>query len=168
MKGEGISRVKTLIACSAAIAAAFSAQPALAQSNPFMPPQAGMSRDQIQAIVRQEIEKARASQPLPTKDGKPAGPAGPNGQPAVSPNGQPVKSSIPGASGTPGTPGAPGAPGAAPAVVDPVAELLKQGGTFVGCVAGTPVFKDKIGRRAYFTTKELRESNDARRFTRCG
>lgn len=165
MKGEGILRVKTLIACSVAIGVAFSAAPAMAQSNPFMPPQAGMTRDQIQSIVRQEIEKAKAAQPLPTKDGKTPGPNGPNGQPTVGPNGQPVKSQIAGVT-PPGAPG--GAPGSAPVIVDPVAELLKEGGSFVGCVAGTPVFKDKIGRRAYFTTKELRESNDARRFTRCG
>lgn len=153
--------MKTLFACSAALVVAFTATPALAQSNPFMPPQAGMSRDQIQSIVRQEIEKARASQPAtPTRNS--------TGGPATSPS---VASAVANTAQQPGaTPSANTASNAAPATpaVDPIGELLKDGGVFVGCVGGTPVFKDKIGRRAYFTTKELRESNEARRFARCG
>lgn len=156
--------MKTVFACSAALVVAFMATPALAQSNPFMPPQAGMTREQIQAIVRKEIDDARKLQPTtPTK-----------GPPVIGPDGKAIKSAVdntrPQGAGVPvantaagGTPGAPAAP-----VSDPVADLLKEGGSFVGCVGGTPVFKDKIGRRAYFTSKELRESNEARRFARCG
>lgn len=158
--------------CSAVVLGAFAAPAALAQSNPFVPPQAGVSRAQIEQIVRQEVERARAQQggksgtssPQPSGNpGTPSGPGNPNPtNPAV--NGLPQQQG-----GTPSAnTAARGTAGAAAAEAsDPVADILKEGGIFVGCVGGTPVFKDKIGRRAYFTTKELRESNEARRFARC-
>ena len=52
-------------------------------------------------------------------------------------------------------------------VLDPVSVLLQGGGSFVGCVGKTPVFKDKVGRRAYFTSDELEKSHEARRYARC-
>lgn len=124
---------------------------AMAQNNPFVPPQSGMSRAQIEQIVRQEVERAKQqggpSSANPNTPGVPPPANGNNNTPATTPAAAPAKPAEP--------------------TVDAVAELMKAGGVFIGCVGGTPVFKDKIGRRAYFTTKELRESNEARRFTRC-
>jgi hypothetical protein len=141
--------VKKFVFCSAAfIGVAFSSA-AIAQNNPFVPPQPSMSRAQIEQIVRQEVAK---QQPAGNPGAKPGAP----GAPANAQAGN-------GAANNPAAPQKPEAP-----AIDPVAELLKDGGIFVGCVSGTPVFKDKAGRRAYFTTKELRESNEARRFARCG
>lgn len=150
--------------CSAVVLGAVLAPAALAQSNPFVPPQAGMSRTQIEQIVRQEVDRARAQAKAAGTDTPTTGP-GPNGAKGdvgKLPQQQGGNPSANTASGG-GSSGGPATP-----AVDPVADLLKDGGIFVGCVGGTPVFKDKIGRRAYFTTKELRESNEARRFTRCG
>ena len=129
-----------------------------AQSNPFVPPQASISKAQIEQMVRQEVERTRV------QGGKTGAPgANPSG---VNPSDPTVRNAVGGAPQQPGgTPVANTA--AAPEGPDPVAELLKDSGMFVGCVSGTPVFKDKLGRRAYFTTKELRESNEARRFARC-
>lgn len=56
---------------------------------------------------------------------------------------------------------------AAEPIPDPVSVLLEAGGAFVGCVGKTPVFKDKVGRRAYFTSEELGNSHEARRYARC-
>jgi hypothetical protein len=151
--------------CSAALLGALLAPAALAQSNPFVPPQAGgMSRAQIEQIVRSEVERAKMQAGrtgVPTLPGTPQN-KGVNTLPTQqggTPNAG-VASNAPQGGSAPSSPAAP--------VVDPVADLLKDGGVFVGCVGGTPVFKDRVGRRAYFTTKELRESNEARRFTRCG
>lgn len=151
--------------CSAALLGVALAPAALAQSNPFMPPQGGgMSRSQIEQIVRQEVERAKSQQARTGVPTLPNGqkPGGVNGLPSQPGGGGGVNtaSQAPQGGSSPASPAAP--------VVDPVADLLKEGGVFVGCVGGTPVFKDKVGRRAYFTTKELRESNEARRFTRCG
>jgi hypothetical protein len=160
--------------CSAVVLGAVLAPAAMAQSNPFVPPQSGMSRAQIEQIVRQEVERAKVQQAKSGTPGNPAVPGSPGGQT------NPANSQAKGVNGLPqqqgGTPNANvasnapqgGGSSAAAPVVDPVADLLKEGGVFVGCVGGTPVFKDKVGRRAYFTSKELRESNEARRFTRCG
>ena len=154
--------------CSALALSAFMAPTASAQSNPFMPPQQGMSRAQIQEIVRAEVERTRAQQTAQQKDGKPPVPGQPGATPQINggvgglpqqQGGQPSASTAANGNGSPAKP--------AEAAPDPVAELMKDGGTFVGCVSGTPIFKDQTGRRAYFTTKELRESNAARRFTRC-
>lgn len=162
-----------VLACSAVLASALlpgAASAQRTQSNPFMPPSAGVSRDQVQAIIRQEIERSRggsAGSSTPTR--QPGGPGLPPGGGVQSQ----LRPGAPGVSGLPQQPG--GVPSASTAsgqpaarAADPVADMLKDGGIFVGCVGGTPVFKDRIGRRAYFTTKELRESNEARRFTRCG
>ncbi len=142
--------------CSAIALGAVSAPAAYAQSNPFLPPQQGLSRVQIQEIVKQEVERARAESGAKGADANAAKPGAP-GAPNV--NGQPQQAGGVAPGAAPATPSAP-----AP---DPVADLLKEGGSFVGCVSSTPIFKDKMGRRAYFTTKELRESNEARRFARC-
>ena len=156
--------------CSAVMLGATLAPAATAQSNPFVPPQSGMSRAQIEQIVRQEVERAKVQQArtgVPTASGNPSNPNAPrpnggvNNLPQQQGGGGGVNTASQAPQGT--APASPAAP-----VVDPVADLLKEGGVFVGCVGGTPVFKDKVGRRAYFTTKELRESNEARRFTRCG
>lgn len=123
-----------------------------------------MSRAQIQEIVRQEVDRAKASaskteaSAIPGAPGSPpAGTGAAVGKLGTQPGGTPnanVASTAPQGPATPAS--------------DAVADLVKDGGIFVGCVGGTPVFKDKSGRRAYFTSKELRESNEARRFTRCG
>lgn len=148
--------------CSVLLIGAATAPSALAQSNPFVPPQAGISRTQIEQIVRQEVERARL------QSGKTATPAVPGGTNPATPGTPATKAAVDGtAQQKDGKPIASTA-STAPQGDDVVADLLKEGGMFVGCVGGTPVFKDKIGRRAYFTTKELRESNEARRYTRCG
>jgi len=153
--------------CSAAVLGALLAPAALAQSNPFMPPQqAGMSKAQIEQLVRQQVEQSVRQQATRT----PTTPTvGPNGQPQVRPDGLPQQTGgQPRANVASNATQGGGTSGGAAQADDPVAVLLKEGGLFVGCVGGTPIFKDKIGRRAYFTTKELRESNEARRLTRCG
>lgn len=142
--------------CSAIALGAVSAPAAYAQSNPFLPPQQGLSRVQIQEIVKQEVERARAESGAKGAAETPGTPGAPK----------------PGASGAPSNlpqqaGGAPANAGPATPAPDAVADLLKEGGSFIGCVSNTPIFKDKMGRRAYFTTKELRESNEARRFARC-
>ena len=50
---------------------------------------------------------------------------------------------------------------------DPVAALISDGGAFVGCARNVPIFRDKVGRRIYFTTKELKDSEATRRYARC-
>ena len=173
MKRFALHRACSLVAASVLVC---SPVIAAAQSNPFVPPArgSGLSREEVAEIVRREAAKnGQANQ-------KPATPA--NGAPAGTANipSQPGGAAAPGAPGAPGgSPVGPGVPTppvnangqmtAMPVVVDadPIAELLASGGSFVGCVGNTPVFKDKVGRRAYFTTKELRKSNEARRYTRC-
>lgn len=144
--------------------------PSLAQ-NPFVPPSGGLTKAQVEAIVRTEVAKSGG---------------------IVSP-GAPGAPGIPGASGVSSQMVPPGAVGALPSQrggsptanvastsrqgdaagalaeigLDPIDELLKAGGSFVGCVADTPVFRDANGRRAYFTSEELRGSSTARRFARC-
>lgn len=146
---------------SAVVLGSLWASAASAQSNPFVPPQSGLSRAQIQELVRQEVERVKVSQPKPE--------IGPDGKPLPNANVQSKMNNLPTQpGGVPAANTAGGPQGQPAAVVDVVADLIKEGGIFVGCVDRTPVFKDKSGRRAYFTTKELRESNEARRFTRCG
>lgn len=144
---------------SAGVIAA-TAAPALAQNNPFLPPSGGLSKAQIEEIVRKEIVKSGPSTPgLPGAPGA-TGPGGVQGQ-------------MKGVGNLPTQQG--GAPNAnvasnmpqGPAPEDVVSKLLTDGGNFVGCVGSTPVFKDKAGRRAYFTSQELRDSNEARRYARC-
>lgn len=149
-----------VFACSAAVLGAFLAPAALAQSNPFVPPKSSVSQAEIQAMIRQEMQKQASSQ----KSSAPVGVEGQMKDPGVAnlPQGKGGNPSASTASKENGKSDVPdiNAP-------DPVADLLKDGGSFVGCVEGTPIFKDRIGRRAYFTTKELRESNEARRYARC-
>lgn len=155
-----MKRVLILMATACAV---FPASQALAQANPFVPPAGnGLTRAQIEQIVRQEVDRTHPS----GKSGElPGGPDGIAGQMRGGPNvaglpsqkgGKPLANTAAGGAGA-----------ATPDTSDPVADLLKDGGVFVGCVADTPIFKDKLNRRAYFTTKELRESNAARRYTRC-
>lgn len=149
-----------LAICSAVALGAFVAPSAMAQSNPFVPPQsAGMSKAQIEELVRQTVASSAKQQPARSNSD---GSAGVTSQMKDGVRGLPTQQG-----GVPNANVASNMP-QGPAAADPVADLLKDGGSFIGCVGGTPIFKDKIGRRAYFTTKELRESNEARRFTRCG
>lgn len=149
--------------CSAAMLGALLC-PAASAQNPFVRPQAsGLTKAQIEQIIRQEVQSSVHQQ----RSGTPTSPTGPNGQPVRPDSLNQQKGGVPEANTASRAPQQ-GAAGATTAADDPVAALLKEGGVFVGCVSGTPIFKDKIGRRAYFTTKELRESNEARRFTRCG
>jgi len=140
----------------------------MAQSNPFLPPSAGgISRQQVEEIVRREVRSAVETSAVSQTPAMPGAPG------AGVPSGMPV---APGA--TAGLPSQPGAALAQPNVTggamapaeapgDPVSDLLKDGGSFVGCVGATPIFKDAVGRRVYFTSKELRNSHEARRFARC-
>lgn len=145
------------------------ASQAMSQSNPFRPPAAGggMSKAQIQEMVAQELARQQGGGRSP--QGGPSGGGlnsqlrdpGVNGLPSQR-GGRPVANTA-GGGGRAGM----GSGGGASAP-DPVADVLSDGGQFVGCVSSTPVFKDKVGRRVYFTSKELRESNAARRYAHCG
>lgn len=177
-----------------AIAASIAAVPTLvtAQSNPFLPPSrsGGLTREQVAEIVAREIKRSSTQRPsaTPARPNRP-GPTGPNmpgipvipdvsGMPsqpgnaaiaapnpyASGPQGSPVGAESLGSANLPNV----GQSGSSPIVSDDViGTLLSDGGTFVGCVGATPVFTDKDGRRAYFTSKELRKSHVARRFARC-
>lgn len=120
-----------------------------AQSNPFAPPARTTPPPPPAPAPASEPDDA-AVQEIPSQPGTPSG-SPVNGNPAA---GLPT--------GNDGTfiP-------QEPVIVDPIAELIADEGVFVGCIGNTPVFKDKFGRRAYFTSKEMKESNEARRFTRC-
>lgn len=138
---------------------------AIAQENPFAPKQqSGLTRAQIEQIARQEYEAQEAQRQQQSPESPPVG--------------APV---APGTEGIPSQPGANGAPGGSPvagaagaagvtAVVeaeDPVAALISDGGSFVGCVRSVPIFRDSVGRRIYFTTKELKNSEATKRYARC-
>ena len=154
MKLVGILIALTVTATPVALAA---------QSNPFAPPQrgGGLTREQIQKIAQEEAQKAASTQTPAGEEGSPPLPAQ-----AGTPNpaaGVPSQNGAP--SGSPVGPGGMMVPSSASS--DPIAELVSNGGSFMGCIGSTPVFKDKVGRRAYFTSKELKESNEARRHIRC-
>lgn len=167
-----------------AVIFAASATPALAQSrNPFVPPSGGLSKKQIEDIVRAEVARNGGGQSIaPSPQGpQPNAPQGGvagqlrNGTGSAvaaiptQGGGQPNASTASDGRGGPvGATGPGGAPTALASVDDPVAKVVADGGGFVGCVGSTPVFKDKDGRRAYFTSKELKLSNVARRYARCG
>lgn len=148
--------------------------PVLAQSNPFLPPSNGLSREQIAQIVRAEIARNGGTAPgAPSTPGAPGAPGAPSApRPSTPPTPQPGVSGIPNqpAGMVPppgGTTGSVSVTAGRPDRPDPVADLLREGGQFVGCVGATPLFKDRLGRRAYFTTRELMISHEARRFARC-
>ena len=110
---------------------------ALAQSNPFAPKSSAMTDAEIRAAVAAEL-KAQADAAALAVD------------PAEVANIEPQAAAV-----------------AAEPVLDPVSVLLEAGGSFVGCVGKTPVFKDNVGRRAYFSSEELKNSHEARRYARC-
>ena len=130
-----------------------------AQSNPFAPrANSGLTKAEVEAIARKAAED-RAKQSAESGNPSPA-PATPDqGNPAA---GLPSQPGVP--SGSPVGPGAPMGP---QQELDPIAALMAEDGVFVGCVRNVPIFKDKMGRRIYFTTKELKDSMAARRFARC-
>lgn len=155
-----------------------SAMPAAAQQNPFVPPSSGgLSKAQVQAIIRAEVARQGAQSGAPA--GAPAADGGVTSQ--MKGGGKPA---LPGSGAAAAVGALPSQGGGAPtgvstattgaggrAVADPndvVGQLVSDGGQFVGCVSATPVFKDKDGRRAYFTSKELKASNVAKRIARCG
>lgn len=160
------------------VAALFlSATPAAAQQNPFVPPSSGgMSKAQVQAIIRAEVARQAAQGGAPTQGAPDGGVASQmkGGKPALPGSGAAAAvGALPSQGG--GAPTgvstattAPGGKGGLGGSDDPVSQLLSDGGSFVGCVSATPVFKDKDGRRAYFTSKELKASNEAKRIARCG
>lgn len=136
-----------------AVCLALVTSPVAAQSaNPFKPGNSGgMTPEQVRKAVAAEMAAQKNAAP-----GNPADVAAIPSQPGA-PAGSPVGMVSPGMT----------LPVAAPVIVDPVADLFADGGTFVGCVNKTPVFRDRVGRRAYFTSKELKDSHEARRFARC-
>lgn len=144
--------------------AAASAGPVAAQNNPFVAPTGALTREQVAEIVRSEVAKNIATV-------QPGAPEAPPGSPDLA--GQMTPGTAAAVQALPAQQG--GAPSASVASdmaqaeepEDVVATVLADGGEFVGCVAGTPIFKDKNGRRAYFSTKELEASNEARRYSRC-
>jgi len=138
---------------------------AAAQSNPFVPQnQGGLTRRQVEEIVRQQ-QAEQAAQPSAQQPATPGAPGSPqtatDGIPAQ-PNGTPGGSPVAGA----GVPGAAGVT-AVVAAEDPVAALISEGGSFVGCVRNVPIFRDSVGRRIYFTTSELKASDAIKRYARC-
>lgn len=136
---------------------------AAAQSNPFVPQnQGGLTRRQVEEIVRQQ-QAEQAAQPAVQQPATPGAPGTP--QPAT--DGLPSEGNgVPGGSPVAGAPGAAGVT-AVVAAEDPVAALISEGGSFVGCVRNVPIFRDNVGRRIYFTTKELKESDAIKRYARC-
>lgn len=156
-----------------------SSMPAAAQQNPFVPPSSGgLSKAQVQAIIRAEVARQGA------QSAAAGGPAVQGGVTSQMKGGG--KSALPGSGAAAAVGALPSQGGGAPTGVstasmggssggkvvsdpsDPVGQLVGDGGQFVGCVSATPVFKDKDGRRAYFTSKELKASNVAKRIARCG
>lgn len=139
---------------------------AAAQENPFAPrSNGGLTRAQIEQIARQEYQaqeaQRQAQNPMPA-EGSPDAPVAP-GAPATSTDGIPSQAGAPSGSPVAGGSGV-------TAVVeaeDPVAALIADGGAFVGCARNVPIFRDKVGRRIYFTTKELKASEATRRYARC-
>jgi hypothetical protein len=174
---EFVVRIHTLTGGGLVSALLLAAAPAAAQQNPFVPPSTGgMSKAQVQAIIRSEIAR-QAGQGGAAAQGIP--PAG--GVASQMKGGKPP---LPGSSAAAAINGLSTQQGGAPTGVstaadgrggkgkgdpnDPISQLVEDGGQFVGCVSATPVFKDKDGRRAYFTSKELKASNEAKRIARCG
>ena len=135
---------------------------AVAQENPFAPKSnGGLTRAQIEQIARQEYqaqEAQRQSQNPTPAEGSADAPVAPG-----------ATDGIPSQAGAPS--GSPVAGGAGVTAVvaaeDPVAALIGEGGAFVGCARNVPIFRDKVGRRIYFTTKELKASEATRRYARC-
>ena len=135
---------------------------AAAQENPFAPrSNGGLTRAQIEQIARQEYqaqEAQRQSQNPTPAEGSADAPVAPGATDGIpSQAGAPSGSPVAGGSGV-------------TAVVeaeDPVAALIADGGAFVGCARNVPIFRDKVGRRIYFTTKELKASEATRRYARC-
>jgi len=122
---------------------------AMAQSNPFAPQNnGGLTKQQVEEIARNAAAQQNAQNAAPT-----AGVPDQPGNPAAGlPNGSPI---------------GPSTETVAIEIIDPVSQLMSEEGVFVGCVRNTPIFKDKFGRRIYFTTQELKDSDAAKRFTRC-
>lgn len=133
-----------------------------------------MSKAQVQAIIRAEVARQA------TAGGGATAPSAPDGAGGVATQMKPTgKSALPGSGAATAVGALPSQGGGAPTGVstannagadssDVITQLLADGGQFVGCVSATPVFKDKDGRRAYFTSKELKASNAAKRIARCG
>lgn len=128
---------------------------ASAQSNPFAPRSSGsgLTKAEVEEIARQAAED-RASQPA--APGAPGAPGAPAGNPAAG---------LPSQAGAPG--GSPVGGNFEPVELDPVAALMSDNGMFVGCVRNVPIFRDKMGRRIYFTSSELKESDAVKRYARC-
>lgn len=140
--------------------------PATAQSNPFVPKSSGgLTKEQVEEIVRKEAAANAARQNNTPSD--PNAPAGPTANSPQSPTeGLPTQAGAPNGSPVAGTPGAAGVT-AVVSAEDPVAALIADGGSFVGCVRAVPIFRDSVGRRIYFTSKELKASDAIKRYARC-
>lgn len=170
-------RIYALTGGGLVLAAFFlSAMPASAQQNPFVPPSSGgLSKAQVQAIIRAEVARQAASGgggAAPSADGSVTSQMKGGGKPPLPGSGAAaVVGSLPTQGGGAPTGVSTAAGGRAGGASDPndvISQLISDGGQFVGCVSATPVFKDKDGRRAYFTSKELKASNAAKRIARCG
>lgn len=147
---------------------------AVAQSNPFAPrSNGGLTRAQIEQIARQEYQAQQAqreSEAPPPVEGAPGAPGTPAAPGAPVPATGTIPSQPGGPSGSPIAGSAVSGAAGVTAVVeagDPVAALISDGGAFVGCARNVPIFRDKVGRRIYFTTKELKASEATRRYARC-
>ena len=133
----------------------------LSTPNPFVPPSQRIDRklleNAVRDAVREELKDMRRTTPG-------------LGSAMTANNGVPTP---PGMAGLPSQGGAPSgvstASGAGGSIPEggPVDELLADGGRFIGCADGTPIFSDKEGRRVYFTTRELQRSIAPRRVARC-
>ena len=127
-------------------------------ANPFVPPSQRVDRKVVETMVREAVReelKASKGQGIGTAGMPlPAGLAGGLAQ-------------LPSRSGSPAGVSTAGGLAAAPPVVGPADKLLEDGGRFVGCANGTPVFVDKTNRRVYFTTRDLTASTATKRIARC-
>ena len=147
------SHLTVLLLASLSLSTAAAAQ----TRNPFQPaaPGSGLSKAEVQRIVAEEAAKKN-------------GAAAPGG--AGTPSGSPV---APGTGAIPSQPGGIAPPAAMissePAVPEESAvdKFFEAGGIFVGCVGSKPMFATKGGKRVYFTSKDLRKSNEARHLVRC-
>jgi len=172
-------RIHTLAGGGLLLGLLLSSTTASAGQNPFVAPSGNISKAQVQAIIRAEIARqaaqaggaASAQQTAPVQGGvasqmRGARPALPGSGAAAAIGSLPSQGG--GAPTGVSTASGDGKGAASGNPNDPVSVLIAGGGQFVGCVSATPVFKDKDGRRAYFTSKELKTSNEARRIARCG
>ena len=141
-------RVKSLFAIAFAFSLLCPTNVSAQARNPFQPPApgSGLSKEEVQRIVAEEASKKNGAVP----DGLPV-----SGVP-VGPGMIPPQLGIPSISSAP-----------VEAEVSRVDKFFEEGGIFVGCVGSKPMFSTKTGKRVYFSTRDIRKSNEARHFVNC-